>query len=122
MKLDRFKELKPTEHQFDVTDSEYVKKLNTLSKRKNKTQVLSIVGTIAAAVAIVLVVGIWAIIGRGVRGNNVPATSPTDYVEIELIDDVYISLINDVIYKYDVLCFKDFNEQYPLSVHEILRV
>ncbi len=78
MSIDKFKNLQPVNHKFDVTDIEYVNKLNNLQSRQPKRQIWAAVGTIAAAVVIVLAVGLWALIGRGIRGTttNDPIISP----------------------------------------------
>jgi len=121
VKLSDFKNVttKPCEIEFD---EKYLEAISKLPKERPHRRTLEIISTVAAAVVIIAAVSMWAIIGRGVRGNNVPAATPAEYAEIELTDEVYIGITNDVINKHDVLCFKEFNEQNPLSVHEILQI
>jgi len=87
--IDKFKDLKPVKHQFDVTDAEYVDKLNNLPKRRPKKQIWAAVGTVAAAVAIVAAVTLWALIGRGLRGTDpTPALPATEGEPVEITEEL----------------------------------
>ncbi len=69
MNFDKFKNIDMPDVKVEP-DSEYLEKINKLPYRAQSGRILSVVGTIAAAILIVLAVGLWAIIGRGVRGTN----------------------------------------------------
>ena len=75
MNFDKFKDIDMPDVQVNP-DFEYVNKLNKLPKEPQKSKVLSIIGTIAAAVVIVAAVSVWALIGRGIRGTDKPTVSP----------------------------------------------
>ena len=72
MKFDNLKNIKPKNITVANADENYANYLCALPETKPKKQVWSVVGTIAAAVAIVLAVSLWAIIGRGIRGTKTP--------------------------------------------------
>ncbi len=75
MNFDKFKKIDMPDIKVNP-DLDYVKKLNNLAKEPKHSNALRIVGTIAAAVVIVLAVSLWALIGRGVRGTGNPTIEP----------------------------------------------
>ncbi len=72
MKLNNLKNIKPKNIKLENADTNYADYLYSLPQTKSKKQVWAVVGTIAAAVVMVLAVSLWAIIGRGVRGTGEP--------------------------------------------------
>lgn len=70
MNFDRFKNIKLNTVTPKDYDSDYVKTLNTLPQKPQSKSVLPILGTVAAALVMVIGVSLWAIIGRGVRGTE----------------------------------------------------
>lgn len=70
MKLSNLKNIKPKSIKIDNADRSYADYIYNLPDDKPKKQVWAVVGTVAAAILIVLAVSLWAIIGRGVRGTD----------------------------------------------------
>lgn len=90
MNFDKFKKVLPKNAQIDSKDTEYLQHLNGLKEPK-QSNIWAMVGTVAAAVAIVSVVALWALIGRGIRGTQVPHEQllyPAGEVSVELTDDM----------------------------------
>lgn len=74
MNFDKFKSITPDpsvkadlENQLTDSDKQYLASLDTLPTFKKQNKALKIIAETAAAVAIVLAVALWAIIGRGFR-------------------------------------------------------
>ena len=84
MNFEKFKDIDMPDIKVNP-DFKYLEKLNELPKQKRIGKVLSVMGTVAAAVLIVLAVGLWAIIGRGVQMGMPSATTPSK-TEIESIN------------------------------------
>lgn len=86
MNFDKFKKIDMPDVQVNP-DLDYAKKLNDLPKTAQKGRALATLGTIAAAVVIVLAVSLWALIGRGIRGTaddpilQVPADESVEITE-----------------------------------------
>ena len=68
MNFDRFKYIKLNLKSPQEYDKKYVSSLTSLGKRPDKKRILPIIGTLAAALTVVVGVTLWAMIGRGVRG------------------------------------------------------
>lgn len=84
MNLDRFKKIKSPEIDL-APDRSYVDTLNALPREKKKRQILPVLGTVAAALVVVIGVGVWSLIGRGIRNTAQPTpASDTDGVYEEL--------------------------------------
>lgn len=67
MNFDKFRTIDPKPSAFDVKDEKYADRLCALQPRR-KSNIIPILGTVAAALIVVIGVTVWAIIGRGVRG------------------------------------------------------
>lgn len=102
-------------------DKDYLEKLSQLPKTAPRRHTLEIVSTVASAVLIVLAVSLWAIIGRGVRSDAVKIVAGS-YTEIPITDELNAELNLNLFGKYDVFCFREFDQKNPLSVHEILQI
>lgn len=87
MNFDKFKDIDMPDIKVEP-DFEYTAKLNKLPKSRNTGKVFTTLGTVAAAVAIVAAVTLWAIIGRGIRGAQKATVSiiPSSQTEIEITD------------------------------------
>ncbi len=109
---------KPCDIEFD---EKYLKKLSQLPKTSPKRHTIEIISTIAAAVLIVVAVSLWALIGRGVRESGVQVVAGS-YAETEVTSELNAQLNMDLFGKYDVFCFREFDEKNPLSVHELLQI
>ncbi len=123
MNFEKFKNVKTKP--CDITLNEkYAKKLAHLPQSRNIGRILAAVGTVAAAVTIVVVVGVWALIGRGIRGTEQNAVYIVEgsYAEIPVSDELNAKLNMDLFGKYDVFCFREFDKNNPLSVQEILQL
>jgi len=72
VKLTDLKNVKPKNITLQDANEEYADYLYALPESKSKKQIWTVVGTVAAAVVIVMGVSLWAIIGRGVRGAGEP--------------------------------------------------
>ena len=120
MNFKKFKNVttKPCEIEFD---KDYLEKLSSLPKSTPKRHTLEIISTVAAAIVIVAAVSLWALIGRGVRQEPISVVAGS-YTEIEVDAELNAKLNTDLFYKYDVFCFREFDRQNPLSVHEILQL
>ncbi len=120
MNLKNFKNVttKPSNIEFDKN---YLEKLSRLPKSAPKRHTLEIISTIAAAIVIVTAVSLWALIGRGVRGESVSVVAGS-YAEIPVTNELNAKLNTDLFGKYDVFCFREFDNKNPLSVHEILQI
>ncbi len=71
MRLNKFKNLLPQNVPQPEGSDDYFKTLANLQEDKPKSRVLPIITTVAAAVAIVVLVSLWALIGNGIRKNAV---------------------------------------------------
>ncbi len=120
MKLSDLKNIKPKPINISA-DDKYVDYLYNLPQSKPKKQLWTVAGTVAAAVVVVLAVSIWSTIGRGIRADAVQVVEGS-YKEIEPTKELNIKLNNEIFLKYDVFCFREFDENNPLSVHEILQL
>ncbi len=120
MNLKEFKNVttKPCDIEFDKN---YLEKLSQLPKTAPKRHTFEIISTVAAAVLIVVAVGIWAIIGRGIRANTVDVVGGS-YTEVPVTDELNAKLNMELFGKYDVFCFREFDEKNPLSEHELLQI
>lgn len=70
MSFDKFKNIKPMRADITSFDAEYLKSVAALTDPKPKKSILPIIGTVAAAVLVIVGVSAWALIGRGVRGTE----------------------------------------------------
>ncbi len=124
MNFDKFKNVLPQKIQLKSDDAEYLKHLDGLKEPKH-SNALRIVGTIAAAVVIVLAVSLWALIGRGVRGAGEPIVSPPategaqiipeSFKEYELTGELLYKIENAVLKPYNFTYIPLFNDKDPLS-------
>jgi len=109
--FDRFKSVLPKKAQIDSKDTEYLQHLNSLKEPK-QNNVWAAVGTIAAAVAIVAAVTLWALIGRGLRGTDptpaLPATEDFDYIKVTQLSKEY-DLTEKNLEKFENALFSHFN-------------
>ncbi len=122
MSIDKFKNLKPVKHKFNIDDTEYVNTLNTLPQREAGHSIWRVLGTVAAAVAIVTVVALWALIGRGLRGNvnNGAQIIPSSRTELEITDELK-SQFKTTAKQYGFAFVPVFDEEQPPSVWDTIR-
>ncbi len=132
MNFDKFKSVLPKHTKITTDDANYIEHLNSLKEpRPNET--LKIISTIAAAVVIVLAVGLWALIGRGIRGTGThdPIISPPaaegvgareqlsffieSTKEYELTGKVLYDFENAVFERYKFAYIPIFTETEPLT-------
>ncbi len=89
MNFDKFKSVLPKRADITTDDKEYIEHLNNLKDPRPKRHTLEIISTIAAAILIVLAVGLWAIIGRGIRGTEpVPTPPATEGENIKITNEM----------------------------------
>lgn len=81
MNFDSIKNTKPQKIEIENGDNDYAKYIGALPTHRNVGKAFTIIGTVAAALLIVIGVSVWAIIGSGVRG-----TPPEDTVVIPAAD------------------------------------
>ncbi len=124
MSFDKFKKLLPKPVAQPENTDEYFKELANLQESKPKSKVLPIVSGIAAAVAIVAVVSLWAIIGAGVRNGGV--TVPADkYENVEMHE---IEMTEKLSVKIRQFCLDhhlfvpDFDKDNPLDKDIIIQL
>ncbi len=124
MNFDKFKELKPKPIMPPAESDSYSEKLITLKSRPSAKKILSVVSSVAAAVAIITAVTIWAIIGRGIRmqGQQVPVEVPGGIPEDEptipsdtLIKDESITILQkkkffEMFAEYKINAMPDFSQ------------
>ena len=117
MNFDKFKKINSPDIQFSP-DGEYVNKLNELPREKHKVKILPILSTVAAALAVIVGVTAWALVGRGVRnlGDNVSAGTQ-DYSEYT--EGVPDQMSFDVTYRSKFFGVPIFDEQHRPSVTEL---
>ena len=118
MSLDKFKSIK-TKIEIQ-TDAEYSKSLTELPEKRIKKPILATLSTVAAVMLIAVAVGMWALIGRGVRNNGnlkVPASEAQTYA---ITDEIKLQLEN--LYRnYSIVLLDDFDEKHPLTVEQVLK-
>ncbi len=108
MKLNSLKNIKPKNIKIDNADSAYADYLYALPENKPKKHIWAAVGTIAAAVAIVAVVALWALIGRGLRGSEpIPAPPATEGQNVEITKELE-QQFNLMAYKYVIFALPEF--------------
>lgn len=143
MNFDRFKNIK-INVKADGYDKDYVSGLNSLPSAPQKKNILPVLGTVAAALAMVVGFSMWALIGRGVRGGlqtNEPSQPPaadstqiqTDFdnrkteissfvestEEYELDDKTVAMFKAELIDKHDLANIPIFTETDPLTPYEV---
>lgn len=99
MSFDKFKKLMPKPVAQPEGTDDYFKELANLEENKPESRVVPIISTIAAAVAIVVLVSLWAIIGSGIRKNAaiVPAEK---YEDTELYKQELTPALDFEIWKF----------------------
>jgi len=123
VRLNKFKNLLPQNVPQPEGSDDYFKTLANLQEDKPKSRVLPIITTVAAAVAIVVIVAIWAIIGRGIRQGAVIV--PADkYENVELYkQEVTPNLIHEIgaiIQNNRLDFFPAFDRENPLTQDQLI--
>lgn len=117
MSLDKFKSIK-TKIEIQ-TDAEYSKSLTELPEKRIKKPILATLSTVAAVMLIAVAVGMWALIGRGVRNNGnlkVPASEAQTYA----ITDEIKTQLKDLYMHHMLFYMDDFDKDDPLTADEIV--
>ena len=118
MSLDKFKSIK-TKIEIQ-TDAEYSKSLTELPEKRIKKPILATLSTVAAVMLIAVAVGMWALIGRGVRNNGnlkVPASEAQTYA---ITDEIKLQLEN--LYRnYSIVLLDAFDEKHPPPSYPVRR-
>ena len=120
MSFDKFKKLLPKNVPQPEDSDDYFKMLANLQEDKPKSKVIPIITTVAAAVAIVAVVSLWAIIGRGIRNESViPATSVDPYsvelTQTAITDEMKNKISSVFINEYFATFLPEFDKNNPLT-------
>lgn len=119
MNFDKFKSIKPKRMSPPKNDNGYSQKLLDLKPRQKNEKIIPILSTCAAAAVIITVVGVWALIGRGIQIGDVtdtPATSDTPQQSTQsLIKDESITTLQreaffDMFAKYKINGMPEFSE------------
>ena len=118
MNLDKFKSIQ-TKIDID-TDADYSKLIASLPEKKSKKPVLTVIGTVAAALLLVVGVTVWALVGRGVRNGGKAPITPADESQSQnnkepsknptQTTDTEQKTIQDIAKEYYFVAIRDFEE------------
>ncbi len=125
MSFDKFKNIKPKAvFQPEGTDG-YFEALDSLEYDRPKNKTISIVLTVAAAVAIVLLVSLWAIVGRGIRqgADVVPGASYDPHTvtvtQVQISDELQRKISTVFSNDYFDIFLPEFDKDSPLSNEQL---
>lgn len=128
MNFDKFKELKPKSTLKPQGADDYFEKLSSLKPRPTYNRVLSVLGTVAAAVTIVVVVSVWALLGRGLKqpdSNIVPGysvqTGTPELHQREMTDELYHKLLS-FYGSNKIYLLSEFDKDNPLTKEQITKL
>jgi len=127
--FDKFKSIKPRQIAPPENDDGYSEKLLALGKRPKMQKIVPIITTCAAAIVIVTVVGVWALIGRGLRIGDVtdtPVPSTPQQPMQTLEKDASISALQreaffEVFAKYKINAMPEFTQQSAPTLNDMAR-
>lgn len=120
MNFDKFKNLKPQPIAKPQGADTYFEKLDSLKKRPVKNRVLSVTGTVAAAVAIVVIVSVWALLGHGIRYTDSVAPSASAQLHERVITDELYHQILSFYHGNYIFLIRDFDKDNPLTKDELI--
>ncbi len=96
MNFDKFKSIDMPDINVNA-DADYLNKINSLPGSHPKRRIFAAIGTVAAAAAIVTVVALWALIGRGLRSDNIVSADSS----ITRGEDITVIPDTEIVYEID---------------------